>query len=222
MKLAAAFVAIGALSRADPAPTVHYSPAENLEHIDVSLIDGARHEIDFAAYVLTDWPVMQALKRAADRGVKVRIYLDGTQFAEREPTRVFQDLAQTSGVEIRIKRSHGAPMHLNGDSPDRVDAMVFALTELMSGTRTDGIVDFYRSLVEEERERAEAAVPGSAAARAEVATVTFLAPEGLSDVFTMSGRRICIEVDRLVKVSERDAVPLRQAGWQEVERVLLT
>jgi hypothetical protein len=90
--------------------------------------------------------------------------------------------------------------------------MVFALTELMSGTRTDGIVDFYRSLVEEERERAEAAVPGSAAARAEVATVTFLAPEGLSDVFTMSGRRICIDVDRLVKVSERDAVPLRQAG----------
>jgi hypothetical protein len=42
----------------------------------------------------------------------VRIYLDGTQFAEREPTRVFQDLAQTPGVEIRIKHSHGAPMHL--------------------------------------------------------------------------------------------------------------
>jgi phosphatidylserine/phosphatidylglycerophosphate/cardiolipin synthase-like enzyme len=37
---------------------------------------------------------MQALKRAADRGVKVRIYLDGTQFAEREPTRVFEELAQ--------------------------------------------------------------------------------------------------------------------------------
>jgi phosphatidylserine/phosphatidylglycerophosphate/cardiolipin synthase-like enzyme len=103
----AAFVAIGALSRADPAPTVHYAPAENLEHIDVSLIDTAKHKIDFAAYILTDWPVMQALKRAADRGVKVRIYLDGTQFAEREPTKVFQELAQTPGVEIRVKRSHG-------------------------------------------------------------------------------------------------------------------
>ncbi len=33
------------------------------------------------AYVLTDWPVMQALTRAADRGVKVRIYLDDTQLA---------------------------------------------------------------------------------------------------------------------------------------------
>ena len=46
------------------APIIHYAPAENLEHIDV--IDGARHEIDVAAYVLTDWPVMQALTRAAD------------------------------------------------------------------------------------------------------------------------------------------------------------
>jgi phosphatidylserine/phosphatidylglycerophosphate/cardiolipin synthase-like enzyme len=110
--ISAAFVAISALSRADPAPIVHYAPAENLEHIDVALIDSAEHEIDFAAYVLTDWPIMQALIRAADRGVKVRIYLDGTQLAEREPTKVFQDLADTPGVEIRVKRSRGAPMHL--------------------------------------------------------------------------------------------------------------
>jgi phosphatidylserine/phosphatidylglycerophosphate/cardiolipin synthase-like enzyme len=65
----AAFVAVGALSYADPAPTVHFAPAENLEHIDVGLIDTAKREIDFAAYVLTDWPIMQALTRAAKRGV---------------------------------------------------------------------------------------------------------------------------------------------------------
>jgi phosphatidylserine/phosphatidylglycerophosphate/cardiolipin synthase-like enzyme len=53
------------------------------------LIDRAEREIDMAAYVLTDWPIMQALTRAADRGVKVRIYLDGTQFAEREPAKDF-------------------------------------------------------------------------------------------------------------------------------------
>ena len=66
--ISAVLLAIGALSHADPAPTIHYAPAENLEHIDVELIDSAKHEIDFAAYVLTDWPVMQALKRAAERG----------------------------------------------------------------------------------------------------------------------------------------------------------
>jgi len=108
----AVFVAIGVSSRADRAPVVHYASAENLEHIDVEIIDRARREIDFAAYVLTDWPIMLALTRAADRGVKVRIYLDRTRLAEREPARVFQDLAQTPGVEIRTKRSHGAPMHL--------------------------------------------------------------------------------------------------------------
>ncbi|HEY8032495.1 MAG TPA: phospholipase D-like domain-containing protein [Methylocella sp.] len=97
---------------ADPAPVIHYAPTENLEHIDVALIDGARHEIDMAAYVLTDWPVMQALTRAADRGVKVRIYLDGTQLAEREPAMVFNDLNETPGVEIRIKRKNSDPMHL--------------------------------------------------------------------------------------------------------------
>ena len=91
---------------------IHYAPIENLEHVDVALIDRAEREIDMAAYVLTDWPVMQALTRAADRGVKVRIYLDGTQLAEREPAKVFNDLAETPGVEIRIKHETSAPMHL--------------------------------------------------------------------------------------------------------------
>jgi|SRR5580704_1650866 len=55
---------------------------------------------------------MQALTRAADRGVKVRIYLDGTQLADREPPKVFNDLAETPGVEIRTKHKSGTPMHL--------------------------------------------------------------------------------------------------------------
>jgi phosphatidylserine/phosphatidylglycerophosphate/cardiolipin synthase-like enzyme len=58
---------------ADPAAVIHYAPAENFERVDVALIDIAWHEIDMAADVLTDWPVIQALTRAADRGVKVRI-----------------------------------------------------------------------------------------------------------------------------------------------------
>ncbi len=58
---------------------------------------------------------MQALTRAADRavgGVKVRIYLDGTRLAERAPTKVFRDLAETLGVEIRTKHKSVAPMRL--------------------------------------------------------------------------------------------------------------
>jgi phosphatidylserine/phosphatidylglycerophosphate/cardiolipin synthase-like enzyme len=96
---------------AEPAPVIHYAPGENLEHV-VALIDGAQHVIDMAAYVLTDWPVMQALTRAADRGVAIRIYLDATQLAEREPVKVFNELAETPGVEIRIKHKARDPMHL--------------------------------------------------------------------------------------------------------------
>jgi phosphatidylserine/phosphatidylglycerophosphate/cardiolipin synthase-like enzyme len=91
---------------------IHYAPAENLEHIDVALIDRAEHEIDMAAYVLTDWAVMQALTRAADRGVTVRVYLDRTQFAEREPEKPSRDLPERPGVEIRTKHEPTAPMHL--------------------------------------------------------------------------------------------------------------
>jgi phosphatidylserine/phosphatidylglycerophosphate/cardiolipin synthase-like enzyme len=75
-----------------------------------------QREIDFAAYVLTDWPVMQALTRAADRGVKVRIYLDGTQLAGSEPSNIFNDLAEAPGVKIRFKhgqRRSDAPQKLS-------------------------------------------------------------------------------------------------------------
>lgn len=106
--LAASFVA----SLADQTPIVHYAPAENLERIDVGLIDQAQSSIDMAAYVLTDWPVMEALARAADRGVRVRIYLDGGQIGEREPTVPFQDLMADPGVEMRFKRSGAPLMHL--------------------------------------------------------------------------------------------------------------
>ena len=54
------FLATLAPCRAEPTPAIHYAPAENLEHIDVALIDRAEHEIDMAAYVLTDWPILQA------------------------------------------------------------------------------------------------------------------------------------------------------------------
>jgi PLD-like domain len=95
--------------RTDPAPVIHYAPGENLEHIDVALIDTAQREIDFAAYVLTDWPVIQALTRAADRGVVIRIYLDGTQLAEREPAKVFNNLAETPGASRLGSNTRPAP-----------------------------------------------------------------------------------------------------------------
>jgi phosphatidylserine/phosphatidylglycerophosphate/cardiolipin synthase-like enzyme len=88
-------------------------PAENLEHVDIALIDTARREIDLAAYVLTDWPVIQALTRAAERGVK-GAPLSRWNAAGRSRTHesLFLGLAETPGVEIRTKRETSALMHL--------------------------------------------------------------------------------------------------------------
>jgi phosphatidylserine/phosphatidylglycerophosphate/cardiolipin synthase-like enzyme len=76
------------------------------------LIDTAQREIDLAAYVLTDWSVIQALTRAADRSVKVRIYLDAGRLGETEGSKAFRGLAETPSVEIRVKRETSALMHL--------------------------------------------------------------------------------------------------------------
>lgn len=92
--------------------SVHYAPAENLERIDVALIDGARQSIDMAAYVLTNWPVMQALARASRRGVKVRIYLDNGMIGQRTPSPPFLALLDDPSIEIGVKRPGAPLMHL--------------------------------------------------------------------------------------------------------------
>jgi hypothetical protein len=58
------------------APEIHYAPEERLDRIDAELINNAEMSIDIAAYVLTDWEVIDALDNAAARGGKVRVILD--------------------------------------------------------------------------------------------------------------------------------------------------
>ena len=88
---------------ADPVPFIHYLAGEKLS--DVAVIDRAGHEIDMAAYELRDWTIIQALIRAADRGVKAHIYRDGV-LADSKPLEAY--LAKRPGVEIRAKPSAAA------------------------------------------------------------------------------------------------------------------
>ena len=81
---------------------LHYAPEENLASLDVALIEQAGTDIDLAAYVLTDWAIINALNDAEARGVKVRIILDSRQQS---------DLARLSGEEVRRKRP-GPIQHL--------------------------------------------------------------------------------------------------------------
>lgn len=72
---------------------IHYAPSENLEKIDAALIDSAHHQIDLAAYVLTDKKLIEALIRAADRGVAINIYLSGGMTGEEIPSEELKALA---------------------------------------------------------------------------------------------------------------------------------
>ena len=70
----------------------HYSPTENLEHYDLALIKSAHKSIDLCGFSFTDQAVGDALVNAANRGVRVRVYLDRSQSdgelkrASREPS----------------------------------------------------------------------------------------------------------------------------------------
>jgi phosphatidylserine/phosphatidylglycerophosphate/cardiolipin synthase-like enzyme len=112
------FILVAALAlspavHAQPAPAIHFAPTENLEHLDVGLISGARTSIDMAAYVLTSIPVIQALQQAAQRGVRVRLVQDRTmdEAGGRTVRRAMGQLLRTPGVEARNRRGR-AFMHL--------------------------------------------------------------------------------------------------------------
>nr|WP_210340595.1 phospholipase D-like domain-containing protein [Methylocystis sp. Sn-Cys] len=94
---------------------VYYGPGEAFESIDAKLINGARHSIDMAAYVLTDRALVAALGRAAMRGVKVRVYLDGEETGRGSP---ILDVAGAPNLEVRRKSRSRDLMHLKSYQVD--------------------------------------------------------------------------------------------------------
>lgn len=106
------------------AAELHYAPAENLEHIDASALGKATKTIDAAMYLLTDWPVIDALEDAGKRGVKVRIYVDGRQASQENmsPDSHFGALFTAPNVEIRMKHAGKPIQHLKSYC---VDGQVF-------------------------------------------------------------------------------------------------
>lgn len=95
---------------------IFYGPGESFEAVDARLINGARQSIDMAAYVLTDRELVSALGRAAMRGVKVRVYLDGDQ-SGRGGARIL-DIADAPGLEVRRKARDRDLMHLKSYQVD--------------------------------------------------------------------------------------------------------
>lgn len=102
----------------------HYSPGENLEQLDVARIEAAQRAINIAMYAFTDKYLADALAKAAQRGVQVRVYRDRSQFEdeERKNSERGRDsttamLAGQANVHIRVKGSREL-MHLKAYSID--------------------------------------------------------------------------------------------------------
>jgi len=70
-----------AQAAAAPAVEVHYSPAEDLEALDLVELDSAKSAVDISAFAMDDRPVAEELVKLAQRGVVVRIYRDQTQYS---------------------------------------------------------------------------------------------------------------------------------------------
>ena len=92
---------------------IHYAPSTDLERIDLVLLRSANRSIDIAAYLLTDTALIDALAGAALRGVKVRLYLDGSEeasgpgFAGRA-----RGARGAERIEVRLKPQRSEIMHL--------------------------------------------------------------------------------------------------------------
>ena len=86
---------------------IYFSPETNLEEVDLALIEHAQRSIDVAMYTFTDRRIAQALRRAAERGVKIRVYRDREQYEEEQRRRstVPAILAGSPNITVKVKRS---------------------------------------------------------------------------------------------------------------------
>ncbi len=95
-----------------------FSPAENLERLDVEQLNRAQHSIDIAMYAFTDKYIAGQLLALARRGVRVRIYRDRSQFEDEQRKAGNRDSESTAeifrgepNIHLRVKHSREL-MHL--------------------------------------------------------------------------------------------------------------
>jgi phage terminase large subunit-like protein len=95
-----------------------------------------------------------------------------------------------------------------GDSPDRLDALVYGMTELMIENPEPSIITYMRNLAENPDE-GPTEMPAAQLVRVRV-------PDGLTDVFGMSGRHYRVDESRIIAVLPDDVLPMRAAGFMEL------
>jgi predicted phage terminase large subunit-like protein len=104
-------------------------------------------------------------------------------------------------------------------SPDRLDAAVYALTELMvSASDGTAIIEYYRLLNEAEGRNTSPHSSSLGKLEAPETFVTLKPPDGISTVYGLLGNSYSADADGLMTVTIEDAKPLKAGGFTEVEK----
>ena len=98
----------------------HFSPAEDLEQIDIEALRQARQTVDLAMFAFTDRRLAEMLNQLAVGTVKMRIYRDRGQYEEEEQKAArFREFSTTQvfrghvNIAVRVKQgSERNSMHL--------------------------------------------------------------------------------------------------------------
>src|SRR5208283_5206007 len=131
--LLATIVSPGRTEERQSSVTVYTSPEINLGEIDDQV--GAGGYINFAALVLSDYAIIDALRSAALRGARIRLYLDPEELTR---LRLSEDhplvkLVHTQGVDTRVKASGEGLMHLKAYSVSGALLRTGSANESVSG-----------------------------------------------------------------------------------------
>ncbi len=86
---------------ASPAAKLFIQPRDGREPI-LRLLERAQHSVDLTVYLLTDEETISALKRAARRGVQVRVLLEGEPYGGGASNRRAADTLRRAGVKVRF------------------------------------------------------------------------------------------------------------------------
>ena len=94
------------LATTQPAISIepHLSPEQEIAPTIVKLIDNAQHSLDIAAFAFTHPDIANAVVRAHQRGVKVRMVMDMVN--EREKNSLAPELIK-AGIPLRVRHKRG-------------------------------------------------------------------------------------------------------------------
>lgn len=155
--------------------------------------------------------MVESVIRTADANVPFKEVTASRGKVQRaEPVAALYEQGRVSHVgplealEDQLVQMTAAEGYIGDGSPDRADALVWALTELMLGDQNDAIISFYRNQVAGDQSKKS---PPPAQAK-----ITLRAPPGVSTAFAMSGASYPV-TNGLVEVEDKDAAGLMLAGF---------